>query len=230
MHTPQRQPQPQAAFLLHSRPYQEHKLLVELLTAEDGKVAAVVYAGKTAKSNKKALLQPFLPLTVTLKGKSQLKSLQTIEANGKSLLLSGEPLFCSFYVNELLVRLLPEQVPCPWLFERYQQTLLCLAEQGVDQQALRQFELALLEDLGIGLDFFALQSIQTDTVSFNLDSGFTEPLSSLPTYSKTALLGIASGEFNDKANLYTAKTLMRNIINQLLGNKPLNSRSLFDKK
>ncbi|REL25762.1 DNA repair protein RecO [Thalassotalea euphylliae] len=223
-------PQPQTAYILHSRPYQEHKLLVELLTAEEGKVAAVVYAGKTAKSNKKALLQPFLPITVTLKGKSQLKSLSAIEANGKSLLLSGEPLYCGFYVNELLVRLLPELVPCPWLFDCYQQTLGCLAERGVDQQALRQFELTLLEELGIGLDFSALQNIHTDSVSFNLESGFTEPLSGLPTYSKTALSGMATGQLSDNVNLYTAKSLMRNIINQLLGNKPLNSRSLFDKK
>ena len=80
-------PKPQSAFLLHSRPYQEHKLLVELLTAEEGKVGAVVYAGKSSRSNKRALLQPFLPLTVSLKGKSQLKTLHSVEANGKSLLL-----------------------------------------------------------------------------------------------------------------------------------------------
>lgn len=223
-------PQPQPAFLLHSRPYQEHKLLVELLTAEEGKVAAVAYAGKTTKSNKKALLQPFLPLTVTLKGKSQLKSLHSLEASGKSLMLSAEPLYCGFYVNELLVKLLPEQIPCPWLFDCYQQTLITLAEHGVNQHALRQFELALLTELGIGLDFSSLPTINSQAVSFNLDIGFTEPLHGLPRYSKAALSAIASGDYNDKMGLYTAKTLMRNIINQLLGNKPLHSRDLFEKR
>ena len=49
----------QSAFVLHSRPYREHQQIVDLLTEHNGKVSAVVYTGKTNKSNKKGLLQPF---------------------------------------------------------------------------------------------------------------------------------------------------------------------------
>ena len=49
----------QYAFLLHSRPYKEHQLIIDLLTKEDGKVSAVISSGHSLKSNKKAILQPF---------------------------------------------------------------------------------------------------------------------------------------------------------------------------
>ena len=148
------------------------------------------------------------------------------------------------------MRLLPELIPCTWLFELYQQTVEELAQQGVNQPLLRQFELALLEELGIGLDFSQLGELGTSTVSFSLEAGFTAPEPGLPSYSKQALIGFAQGQVSErssigsgaidssnvgctneeKASLYTAKLLMRNIINQLLGHKPLNSRKLFEIK
>ena len=222
-------PTPQAAFLLHSRPYQENKLLVELLTEQEGKVAAVVYSGKTAKSNKKPYLQPFLPLTVALKGKHQLKTIQSIDANGKSLSMTGEPLYCGFYINELLVRLMPEHVPCTWLYQQYQQTITQLANEGVNQAWLRRFELALLDELGIGLNFEQLNEIASDDISFSLEHGFITAQQGMVSYSKQPLLAIAEQRFIDSNTLYTAKCLMRNIINQLLGNKSLNSRKLFER-
>ena len=43
----------QSAFLLHSRPYRENQQIVEFLTENYGKTSAIVYVGKTLKSNKK---------------------------------------------------------------------------------------------------------------------------------------------------------------------------------
>jgi DNA repair protein RecO (recombination protein O) len=69
----------QSAFLLHSRPYRENQILLEFLTSHQGKISAISYLGNSLKSNKKALLQPFSPLKIVLKGKGNLRYLQRVE-------------------------------------------------------------------------------------------------------------------------------------------------------
>lgn len=221
---------PQHAYLLHSRPYQENKLLVELLTQEEGKIAAVTYAGQSQKSNKKALLQPFLPLNIEFKGKHQLKSLKMVEAIGKSYSLTGNPLYCGFYLNELLVRLLPESVPCHELFAQYNKVIEQLSIGGQPEPLLRSFEITLLEELGLALDFYQVSNCNTEYVSFNFDSGFEPSLNSEQGYATEHIIALGHGQLEQPAVLKTAKRLMRNLINQLLGNKPLNSRKLFEKR
>ncbi|WP_448211957.1 DNA repair protein RecO [Colwellia sp. MEBiC06753] len=222
--------EPQPAFLLHSRPYQDHKQLVEFFTPIDGKVAAVVYVGKSLKSNKKPLLQPFLPLTIQIKGQHQLKTLQTIEAQGKSLALVANNLYCGFYINELLVRLLPELIPCESLFQLYQQLIKRLVTEVHVEPLLREFELALLTELGIGLNFEQLESCQGSYVSFNMEHGFEQSAGRSESYLKSDLLAFAENQLQHASALSTAKRLMRYIINQLLGHQPLNSRKLFEKR
>lgn len=222
-------PVEQAAYLLHSRPYQEHKVLVEFLTQDEGKVAAVAYAGKTQKSNKKALLQPFIPLNISFKGKHQLKSLTLIEATSKSLVLNGQALYCGFYINELLVRLLPEAVPAPAIYESYSAALNALAGGHKLEPILRQFELALLDELGLSLDFSQVSQCASDFVAFDFEQGFYSVANEAQGYKKSLLLGLGDSHYDNPQVLLTAKQLMRQLINQLLGNKPLNSRKLFEK-
>ena len=66
-------PKTQAAFLLHSRPYKENQLLLDFITEDHGRVSAITLTGRSVKSNKRAVLQPFSPLTITYKGTSTLK-------------------------------------------------------------------------------------------------------------------------------------------------------------
>lgn len=67
--------------------------------------------------------------------------------------LQGKNLFCGFYLNELLVRLLPEQEAAPELFARYQHTLAALTEDGLPDPWLRLFEWQLLQTLGYGFSW-----------------------------------------------------------------------------
>ncbi|MBL4908797.1 MAG: DNA repair protein RecO [Alteromonadaceae bacterium] len=238
----------QRAFLLHARPYQDHNCIVELLTEFDGKVSAIAYIGKGNKSNKKALLQPFRPLNVLLKGRNALKNLSRVEANQKSLNISGDSLFSGFYLNELLVRLLTEQHPCDELFHHYRQSLQALTTSQPLEKILRCFEMTLLTELGVLFDFSKLNEFsllkQQDEQGFTLDTHvelvcFSAELGFIPvlnkqqlpcytaTYSVNHLLAIADQCLDNAAVMYTYKRLMRQIINGLLGNKPLNSRKLF---
>jgi DNA repair protein RecO (recombination protein O) len=219
----------QEAFILHSRPFKDNQLIVDLLTEQSGKVSAIVYTGKTQKSNKKGLLQPFLPLQVILKGKGQLKNLSRIETNQRSYPLTGNYVFSGFYINELLVRLLGEHIECPELFHQYKRSILALANQDPVEQNLRVFEMTLLDELGQSFDFNSVFESQESYFYYIFEEGFVPALSklSLPKYSRSHLLAIAEECFGDKHVLKTFKLLMRQVINNLLGGKPLNSRKLF---
>ncbi|WP_440874384.1 DNA repair protein RecO [Thalassotalea sp. PLHSN55] len=221
----------QAAFLLHSRPYREHQVIVELLTEHDGKVAAISYLGRTPKSNKKGLLQPFLPLTVLLKGKGNLKNLSRVEAQQKSYPLTGNFLYSGFYLNELLVRLLGEHISCNGLFEQYNKSIQGLANQQPIEQILRQFEAFLLDELGLCFDYSPLFSQQAKRFYYLPEQGFVPVLesSSQPSYLTEHLQAIAQSNFDSPEVLLSYKLLMRQVINHLLGGQPLNSRKLFKK-
>lgn len=230
----------QQAFVLHSRPYRENQLLVDLLTEDNGKVAGLIYVGQSKRSIKKGLLQPFLPLYVTLKDLGALKKIATVEAKAKSYPLNKNYLYSGFYLNELLIRLLNDGVPCASLFLQYQNSLTLLAQEHSIAPTLREFELGLLDELGLSFDFEPIYMDEAFCFSYQAEQGF------VPIYQKLSESGVVTkgyfltqhlqviAEHIGKQNLsnlpsvdYTFKRLMRTVLNQLLGHKPLNSRKLF---
>lgn len=222
----------QQAFILHSKPFKDSQLIVDLLTEQSGRVSAVVYIGKTQKSNKKGLLQPFLPLQVVLKGKGQLKNLSRIENYQRSYALKGDYVFSGFYMNELLIRLLGEHIECGELFYQYKQSLFALAEQKPVENILRNFEITLLDELGQSFDFSSVYESKEHFFYYILEEGFIPAISNmiLPKYRREHLLAIAQQQLESDDVLKTFKLLMRQVINNLLGGKPLNSRKLFTRK
>ena len=222
----------QLAFVLHSRPFRDHQHIVELLTEHDGKVSAIVYSGKTNKSNKKGLLQPFSPLNVVLKGNNSLKNLSRVEVAEKSYLLKGDCLYSGFYLNELMVKLLGELIACPSLFHHYQLSLSLLSKQLPIEPILRKFELDLLEELGFSFDFSPVFEHEVKNFYYIPEEGFipcTEKLN-LPLFNASHLQAISQQELSDINVLRSHKLLMRHVFNGLLGGKPLNSRKLFKRK
>lgn len=222
--------QEQAAFILHSRPYRENQQIVELLTQHHGKVAAITYVSHTGKSSKKSLLQPFLPINVVLSGASSLQKLIRVEASAKSFSLEKERLYSAFYLNELLVRLLPEHQESPDLFALYQESLVALNNAQSIELILRAFETQLLEELGQTIDFSLLEELSAEYIHYLPDTGFQlsdETNKHLPKYTWLDMQAIASGELSSSSVRQSYKKLMRQIINHLLGGKPLNSRKLF---
>ncbi len=227
----------QNAYVLHTRPYRENQQLVDLLTEHDGKVSASVYVGQSKRSIKKGLLQPFLPVKLMLKAHGNFKSIKHIDATGKSLTLVKNSLFSAFYINELLIRLLTEQIPCQALFSQYQATLMALANGEKIAPRLREFEQKLLAELGLSFDFTPIFEHDVSYFYYIAEQGFVPayevPLqNSVKYYDKVHLQAIAQRELGNCSDItveaaHTYKLLMRQIINQLLGNKPLNSRKLF---
>lgn len=240
----------QSAFVLHSRPYRENQQLVDLLTEQNGKVTALVYVGQSKRSIKKGLIQPFLPLNVILKGQGSFKQISQVDTIGKSYSLIKHSLFSAFYINELLIRLLTEHITCQQLFSQYKKTLLALSQGAEIAPQLRLFELSLLEELGLSFDFSPVFEHDVSCFHYIAEQGFvpvystehTLPKSNTLCFDKKHLQAIAQRDMlsqgtatdellvehkKTEAVSYTFKLLMRQVINQLLGNKPLNSRKLF---
>ena len=219
----------QAAYLLHSRPYKENQQIVELITEHSGKVAAVTYVSHTGKSDKKSLLQPFTPILVSLSGKTTLQKLTLVEANGRSLLLKKFALYSAFYINELLIKLLPERAACPELFTLYNQSIHSLASETDLEKTLRIFERFLLNELGEAIDFSSLKVCQSEYVQYIPSLGFKEASKQYPypTYSITDMMAIADNQIETKETRRCYKLLMRQSIEFLLGDKTLHSRKLF---
>jgi len=222
----------QNAYLLHSRPFRDNQVIAEFLTEFNGKVSAITYIGTSIKSNKKALLQPFSPVTIVLKGQRDLKTLVRIEARAKSFLLTKEYLYSGFYLNELQVRLLGEHIPYEQLYILYQQSLHELAKQLAVEPILRRFENTLLEELGLTIDYSIIFEHHVSKFYYLPEQGFIPVINKTTQvcYDKQHLTAIAQQDFSEKAVMRSYKQLMRQVLNHLLGGKPLNSRQLFTKR
>ena len=135
--------------MLHSYAWRETSLIVETLSRDFGRMAMVARGAKRPTSQFRGILMPFSPLAVSWSGRSELKTLVRAEWQGGLSPLRGESLLAAFYMNELLVRLLPRADAHPGLFGSYVQSLAALASEGGScDRVLRCFELDLLRDLG----------------------------------------------------------------------------------
>ena len=224
----------QPAFVLHRRDYRNTSLLLELFTPLEGRLPAIARGAKSGRASRAALLQPFTPLHVVVRGRGEIKQLYQVEPDGRPLELGGERLYCGFYLNELLMRLLERRDPYPGLYLHYQETLERLASGAPPDHCLRYFELDLLQELGYGmlLEYSADSGEPVDPdrrYHYELEQG---PLAraSGPEDQRIhgrTLLGLHNRDLSDPQTAAEAKRLLRRVLAFYLGDKPLKSRELF---
>ncbi len=147
-------------YVLHSLAWRETSLIVEAFSQEEGRMGLVARGARRPRSAWRGLLQPFQPLLLRYASKGELRTLMAAEWRGGLPLLSGEALMAGFYLNELLLRLVPRQDPHPILFVAYEQALAALSqteglshESSLIEPTLRQFECRLLRELGVAPEF-----------------------------------------------------------------------------
>lgn len=221
-------------FVLHRRSYRETSYLTDLFTLELGKVSAVAKGVRGNKGDKKSLLQSFQPLLLSVSGKHELRNLNQLESAGSMLKLVGHQLFSAMYLNELLNRLLPKEVPHPELFQAYQHSLKWLSNGGDIEPCLREFELLLLEDMGYGIDL-TQEYENGQTVEPNIDyclviengmRRIDKEAKGSNRFSGESLLQVSHHHWTPNS-LQCAKRITRMALAPLLGRKPLKSRELF---
>lgn len=222
------------AFVLHTRPWRETSLIVDVLTRHHGRIGLVARGARRQTSSLKARLIPFQPLTLSWFGKSQLRTLHAAEWQGGGLMLRGHALMCGFYLNELLLRLLPDGDAHEGLFDLYAVTLNALNALNAPSEVepvLRRFELDLLSELGYAQPLGHLDNNDalhpSNRYSYALGHGVTAWQRDTPSYLGKTLLDLAAGDLSDPITLAEGKILMRSLLAYYLGDKPLATRQLL---
>ncbi|MEY2803181.1 MAG: putative repair protein [Pseudomonadota bacterium] len=139
------------AFVLHQYPWSESSLILEVYTRHHGRLAIAAKGVKRPTSSFRPVLLPLQPLSLNIGGDGEIRTLKAAEWLGGHVMPSGDALLSGFYLNELLLRLLPRDDPHPALFDAYRQAVLMLAQGGDSAvvPALRAFELILLREMGV---------------------------------------------------------------------------------
>lgn len=226
----------QPVYVLHSYPFKETSLVVELFTRDFGRVAAVAKGARRPRSAMRGMLQSFQPLLGAWSGKLELKTLHSLEWYAGLLMLQGEALMCGFYMNELLLRLLAREDAHEMLFDDYGLTLKALAAAPSDSaNILRRFELRLLQQLGYAVPLthnIKDEAVLADGQYFYLPE--MGPVSLQHDYQENGvqlsgktLLDMDKDDYADVQTQQQSKQLMRLLISHYLGDKPLHTRQLL---
>jgi DNA repair protein RecO (recombination protein O) len=224
----------QPAFVLHSYPYKETSLIVDLFTRDYGRIAVVAKGAKRPLSKLRGVLQTFQPLSVSWSGKSELRTLIDAEWVGGMLPIERTALLCGFYLNELLVKLLARDDPHRALFDHYISTLNELAHDEPAQIALRKFERALLKETGVAADLKRSTTTREEVQAasdyvVDPERGAREARVSdvWPVVSGKTLLDMEREDYADPATQAQSKQLMRFLLAHHLGGVPLNTRQIL---
>jgi DNA repair protein RecO (recombination protein O) len=230
--------QGQSGFVLHGRDYSETSLIIEAFTPRHGRLGLLAKGARRPSSPFRGLLEPFQPLLLSWTGRGELPILTTAEADGDALLSTGPVLYCGFYLNELLVRLLHRHDPHEGLYTAYREALTALSHHATTESVLRQFEMTLLGEIGYGL---VLDRDVGDNTPIDAGAWYDYVPERGPIRLVNPNLGRAQGivvrgasltalarnELNEPETLRETKRLMRLVLARYLGDKPLHSRKLF---
>jgi DNA repair protein RecO (recombination protein O) len=226
----------QAGYVLHAYPYRETSVIVEAFTAAHGRVGLVARGAKRPRSELRGLLQAFQPLTLAWAGSGELKTLVKAEWRGGLPLPGGAALLCGFYLNELLLKLLPREDPHPGLFTAYEDALHALTREdsaGAQAVVLRRFELCLLAELGYAVALTHEADTGAPVVAgeryhYAFDRGpqrtLREPGARWPVVRGAALIALAEARYPDAETAGEAKRLMRLVLDHYLEERRIFSR------
>jgi len=233
------------AVVLHYRPFSNNSLIIDFFLQQHGRINALAKgvrkpARSCKKSSKMGDVRPFQLLAVSLNGKADFPALTGLESKQGISNLQGKALYCAFYLNELLQRLLPVQQDCSDIFDLYLETLAWLESTQNLEIPLRYFEHRLLMLLGYGINLdYPIDSDETiqpqSEYMLDLQSGAVCVNASSRTAFKIkgesllALAELLPGQ-QDKFTPETAKEtkyMLRAVLAGHLGERPLRSREMF---
>ncbi len=223
----------QPAFVLHSYPFRETSLIVEAFSRNFGRVALLARGARRPRSALRGLLMEFQPLELSWAGKGEVHTLTKAEWQGGQPLLTGRALFCGYYLNELLLNLLPREDAHERLFPVYAETLRRFS--GTPRESdIRYFERAFLQELGYGLDL----ERDVDGQPIDPQGYYAYEIERGPVRLRAAgqsavsvcgrtLLDLAAEALAEPRSLQEAKQLMRALIAHYTGGKGLETRKIF---
>jgi DNA repair protein RecO (recombination protein O) len=224
----------QPGFVLHSYPYKETSLIIDVFSRDYGRVALVAKGAKRPHSRLRSVLQTFQPLSVGWSGKSNVKTLIGAEWVGGLLPLEGAGLLYGFYLNELLIKLLARDDPHPVLFDHYVATLNELVHDESASIVLRKFERTLLKETGVASDFttctttgFPIDLEKMYVVDPERGSRLAQPDDIWPRVLGKTLIDMERQDYDNSITQMQSKFLMRFLLSHHLQGTSLNTRQIL---
>lgn len=219
--------------MLHTRPFKETSLLVDLFTRNHGKISVIAKGAKRPKSKIGIIKTPSCLFFVSCTGRGELKILTHCEIK-EYFFPIAEAFNSVVYLNELLIKLLEKEDAHPEIFDHYLIVCGSLKRKNKEklEKNLRSFELTLLKEIGYGLNLnFEGNSdieIKEDTsYKFVPAVGFlpqSNSESNKNNFSGRDILNLSTGNFSSPDTLLASKQIMRQAIDFHLGNKTLKIR------
>lgn len=222
------------AFVLHTYPYRETSLIADIFSREHGRLSVVARGARRPKSTVRAVLLPFQPVQLSWFGQGELRTLHKSEWMGGVRMLAGTSLLCGYYLNELLLALIPREDAAPDLYDHYHRTVVELALGRPPAACIRAFELTLLRETGYGLQL-EQEAVSGDLVSSSADYWFRPQVGVLPgtqvpqagdvPVRGEVLLALAGGDYSAAA--VQSRALVRAMVSSVLPDKVFMSRALL---
>lgn len=220
----------ETGFVLHARPWRDASLLVDVLSAGQGRIGLVARGlGGPKRHPLRAALQPWQHIRFDADWRGELGSLRAAEAMDAGPRLQGDAALSGFYVHELLLRLLPRHDPQPAVLAQYASLRERLAAGEAPAWPLRLFERDLLESLGVAppWDCDALGEPLDPLQRYQMDPEAGARHATRGGVRGSAWLALAEGEMPPPTDLADLRLAMRDLIAHHLGGKPLAAWSLF---
>ena len=247
---------PDRGYVLHTYPYRETSLILQVWTEKHGRFAVVAKGARRPRSAQRGVLVPFQPLAFTWFGRGEVKTLKNAEPAGPALPLAGASLLSAFYLNELLLKLIHRDDPHERLWVAYDEAIgqlrdrsrraagvpgLLAAEPGVGESraiepVLRRFELAMLRELGfaaeLGHDAATGAAIDAERTYWYVVERGPVPAAGegeradAVKLSGLTLVHLDRGQFDDPRTAGQAKILMRMLIHRCLNGQELSTRAI----
>ncbi|MBU3724275.1 MAG: DNA repair protein RecO [Burkholderiaceae bacterium] len=237
--------------VLHAMAWRETSLIIEVFTRTHGRIGLIAKGARRPRSALRGLLHPFQPLDLRWSGKSELRNLIGAEWVGGLAVLGGSAIMPGFYLNELMMRLIPRDDAHPALFDDYLATLGLLAKNAesssreMTEPILRRFECNLLREMGYapsfanetqpsGADIDPAGLYQVDPQTGIHRLGVQEP--GEDAFHGATLLALASagGSIEEAVHALEnpriateSKRLLRRLIGHHLGEEGLQSREIM---
>ncbi|WP_025043511.1 DNA repair protein RecO [Sulfitobacter geojensis] len=175
--------------LLRSRRHGETSVIIEVFTPERGRHAGIVRGGTSRKIA--PILQPGAQLDLAWRARLEdhigAFSVEPLRSRAAAAMASRQSLAGLNTVTALLCFCLPEREPHAPLYARTEALLDLLGDWDLWPLAYLQWELALLEDMGYGLDLSACAV-----------TGVTEGLTYVSPKSGRAVSTKGAGDWADK--------------------------------
>ncbi len=222
-------------YILHRRDYSESSLILEIFSREHGRINLIAKGAKRNKKRQGINHNLYQKYHMSWVAKSELGTLTDIELPSISGSLKAEAMMTGFYMNEIILRLLHKHESHPELFDSYDTAINRLRNNMPEQIVLRYFEKTLLQSLGYGVilnhEVVLGEGIDAEKdYYYKLDFGpslkFSNSEPGINISGKT-LLELDTETLSNSKNINEAKTLLRLILDQHLGERPLASRELY---